>query len=144
VSDGGVLSDPITGEAYSNLLTGQVGGYGIFTMAIVKKTNIPASDLVIYNAISPNGDGINDTFNIKGIDQYPDNTIEIYNRWGVKVFEATSYNETDNLFRGYSDGRTTIKKDDKLPTGTYFYTLKYNNNTGQILKREGYLYVNNQ
>lgn len=143
INEGGVLSEPITGEPYSNLLTGQVSGYGLFTIAIVKKSITPTDDLVIYNAISPNGDGLNDAFKIKGIDKYPDNTVEIYNRWGVRVYDANAYNESNVMFRGYSDGRTTIKRENKLPTGTYFYILKYNNNNGEILKRSGYLYINN-
>lgn len=143
INEGGVLSEPITGEPYSNLLTGQVSGYGLFTIAIVKKSITPTDDLVIYNAISPNGDGLNDAFKIKGIEKYPDNTVEIYNRWGVRVYDANAYNESNVMFRGYSDGRTTIKRENKLPTGTYFYILKYNNNNGEILKRSGYLYINN-
>jgi gliding motility-associated-like protein len=144
VNEHGVLSDDISGEAYSNLLTGTVSGYGIFTMALVKKTdNREKDDLIVYNAVSPNDDGINDTFHIEGIDQYPDNTVEIYNRWGVKVFDAVSYNESDNMFKGYSDGRVTVKRGDKLPTGTYFYILKYNKK-GKGQQKAGYLYINNQ
>ncbi|SHM95020.1 gliding motility-associated C-terminal domain-containing protein [Flavobacterium chilense] len=142
VNDGGVLSDPVNGEAYQRLLTGQVGGYGLFTMAIVKKEE-EDDELIVYNAISPNGDGVNDTFHIKGIDKYPDNTVEIYNRWGVKVYEARSYNETDVMFGGYSDGRTTINRNEKLPTGTYFYILNYKNNKDKMVKKSGYLYINN-
>ena len=143
VNDGGVLSDPLTNEAYSHLLTNEVGGYGIFTMAVVKKSDLPTDDLTIYNAISPNGDGFNDKFHIKGIDKYPNNTVEIYNRWGIKVYQADSYNESENMFSGYSDGRSTFKKEDKLPSGTYFYTLKYNKNSTTI-KKGGYLYINNE
>lgn len=143
INEKGLLSDPISGEAYSNLLTGQVNDYGIFTMAIVKKGTPKTGEVTVYNAISPNGDGINDTFHIEGIDRFPDNKVEIYNRWGVKVYDATSYNESDNMFRGYSDGRTTLKRGDKLPTGTYFYILNYNNGT-QVIERSGYLYINNQ
>ena len=142
VNEGGVLSDPIAGEAYSNLLTTTVRGYGLFTMALVTADQKP-DDLIVYNAVSPNDDGINDTFHIKGINNYPDNTLEIYNRWGVKVYDANSYNESDNMFRGYSDGRVTIKRGDKLPTGTYFYILKYNKD-GKGQQKAGYLYINNQ
>lgn len=146
INEGGAISDRIDtaskGAGYTQLLTSQVSGYGIFTMAIVEKVAGP-TDVFVFNAVSPNGDGINDTFHIKGIDQYPDNTVEIYNRWGVKVYDATSYNETDNMFRGYSDGRTTIKRGDKLPTGTYFYLLKYVKD-GKGIDKSGYLYINNQ
>ena len=142
VNDKGVLSEPVTGEAYSRLLTGAVGGYGIFTTALVK-AEFEDHELIVYNAVSPNGDGINDTFHIKGINKYPDNSLEIYNRWGVKVYEAKSYNESDVMFAGYSDGRATINRGEKLPTGTYFYILKYNN-TQRVVEKSGYLYINNQ
>ncbi|MCV9928548.1 gliding motility-associated C-terminal domain-containing protein [Flavobacterium sp. LS1R49] len=131
------------GTGYTQLLTSQVSGYGIFTMALVKKDAPTPLDVIVYNAISPNGDGINDTFLIKGINQFPDNTVEIYNRWGVRVYEAKSYNESDVMFTGYSDGRVTVNKGEKLPTGTYFYILKYNNGEKGI-EKAGYLYINNQ
>jgi len=142
VNDGGVATDAISGSAYSKLVTSRVNGYGVFTIGRVKK-EIPDNELIIYNAISPNGDDFNDSFRIKGIDKYPDNTVEIYNRWGVKVYEAKSYNESTVMFSGYSDGRTTVSRDEKLPAGTYFYILNYNNGTGYV-KRIGYLYVDNQ
>lgn len=143
VNEGGVVSDPLAGKPYEKLLTSTVSGYGLFTMALVKITPEPPTDVIIYNALSPNDDGLNDSFVIEGIDNFPDNEVEIYNRWGVKVYDAKSYNESDNMFRGYSDGRATVKRGDKLPTGTYFYILKYN--TGKEVKeRKGYLYINNQ
>jgi gliding motility-associated-like protein len=112
-------------------------------MALIKKPVQDVEDVIIYNALSPNDDGLNDSFVIKGINKFPDNQVEIYNRWGVKVYDAKSYNESDVMFRGYSDGHATIKRGAKLPTGTYFYILKYN--IGQKVKeRTGYLYINNQ
>lgn len=138
----GEVSDPAQTTNYEKLLTAQVSGDGIFTMALIDKDVIDEK-LVVYNAVSPNGDGINDAFHILGIDKYPDNIVEIYNRWGVKVYDAKSYNESDNMFRGYSDGRATINRNEKLPTGTYFYILKYNN-TKKVVEQSGYLYINNQ
>ncbi|UPZ14379.1 gliding motility-associated C-terminal domain-containing protein [Flavobacterium humidisoli] len=142
VNEGGVTTNLLTGANYSKLVTTQVGGYGLFTIAIVKNTITPDSDLIIYNAVSPNGDGINDSFYIKGIDKYPDNRVEIYNRWGVKVYDATSYNENDVMFKGYSDGRSTVKRGEGLPAGTYFYVLKYNKDN-TIIEKTGYLYITN-
>ncbi|KQB40120.1 gliding motility-associated C-terminal domain-containing protein [Flavobacterium aquidurense] len=142
INEGG-KSEDATNKSYSGLVMGEVKGYGIFTIAIVNKKDDDRADVIVYNAISPNDDGINDSFHIKGIDNFPDNTVEIYNRWGVKVYDAKSYNETDVMFRGYSDGRSTVKRGEKLPTGTYFYILRYNNN-GNGVEKSGYLYINNQ
>ncbi|MNQ60452.1 hypothetical protein D3C85_747330 [compost metagenome] len=109
---------------------------------------LPCGNIVIHNAFSPNGDGINDFFTIDSIDEincYPENTVEIYNRWGVLVFETTNYNNTTNAFDGTSRGRTTVKKSDGLPTGTYFYIINYKsldgNNVMQNNKKDGYLYL---
>jgi gliding motility-associated-like protein len=144
MNDGGTAEGvSSTAKAYSNFIMGEVNGYGIFTIAIVDDIIIDNPDIIVFNAISPNGDGINDTFHLQGIDNYPDNTVEIYNRWGVKVFETKSYNESDNVFSGYSDGRSTVKRGEKLPTGTYFYILKYNKD-GKGMDKSGYLYINNQ
>ncbi|WP_409416208.1 gliding motility-associated C-terminal domain-containing protein [Flavobacterium sp. PS2] len=145
VKEKGAVSDPFpsTSKAgYSKLLTAEVSGYGIFTMALVNR-EIDDEEVVVYNAVSPNGDGVNDTFLIEGIKDFPDNSVEIYNRWGVKVYDAKSYNESDVMFRGYSDGRVTVNRGEKLPTGTYFYILRYNNGV-QGKEKSGYLYINNQ
>ncbi|KAF2341059.1 gliding motility-associated C-terminal domain-containing protein [Flavobacterium tistrianum] len=97
----------------------------------------------VYNAISANGDGLNDSFFIKGIDCYPDNKVKIYNRYGVIVYEKNGYDNVTNPFQGFSDGRATVARGNKLPTGTYFYTLEYDSN-GRKVEKAGYLYVNSQ
>ncbi|MBF4465214.1 gliding motility-associated C-terminal domain-containing protein [Flavobacterium sp. LC2016-12] len=141
INEKGVTTDLLTGATYSKLITTQVSGYGLFTIAMVKKANPePPGDLIIHNAISPNGDGVNDSFLIKGISKYPDNRVEIYNRWGIKVFDATSYNESDIMFRGFSDGRSTVNRDAGLPAGTYFYILRYKKGD-ETISKSGYLYI---
>ncbi|WP_396635003.1 gliding motility-associated C-terminal domain-containing protein [Maribacter sp. R86514] len=87
------------------------------------------------------GDGVNDSFLIQNIESYPNNTVEVYNRWGVSVYKMSGYDNVSNLFKGLSDGRATIDKDSKLPVGVYFYVIKYNNN-GDNLNKSGYLYIN--
>ncbi|KRD09180.1 hypothetical protein ASE21_15170 [Flavobacterium sp. Root901] len=141
---GTVEEDSLQGGNYSKLITASVAGYGIFTTGFVKKApSIIDEDLIIYNALSPNGDGINDSFHIKGINKYPDNNVQIYNRWGVKVFEADKYNENDIMFRGYSDGHDTFKRSQGLPAGTYFYILKYSKGTA-VVEKSGYLYISSK
>lgn len=105
----------------------------------------PAGNLVIYNGITPNGDGLNDYFLIDGIRNYPNNKVSIYNRWGVKVFETTSYDSDGNVFNGYSHGRTTVSPDEMLPTGTYYYVLTYemtNAGSSRNIEKAGFLYIN--
>lgn len=95
----------------------------------------------IFNAMSPNGDSKNERFYIQGLECYPDNTVEIYNRWGVLVFERENYNNEERAFRGLSEGRTTVKQSDGLPVGTYFYVLKYKDNQSNVHQEAGYLYL---
>ena len=127
------------------------------TVRVVMKVNtgcggivLACGTILVHNAISPNGDGINEKFIIDSIDDtvcYPDNTVEIYNRWGVLVFETKGYNNTSNFFDGTSQGRTTISQPTGLPTGTYFYILNYTSvaSDGKIMmnKKDGYLYIVN-
>ena len=107
-----------------------------------------ACDVEVFNAVSPDGDGLNDTFIIEGLECYPNNTVEIYNRWGVKVYETSSYDNFANAFKGFSDGRTTLSRSEKLPTGTYWYILKYEYDLYGLEKENkqkiGYLYIQNE
>jgi uncharacterized repeat protein (TIGR01451 family)/gliding motility-associated-like protein len=98
-------------------------------------------DIEIYNSISPNGDGVNDELIIRNIDFYPNNTLEIYNRWGVLVYQADGYGQRDIFFKGLSDGRTTMNRNEELPEGAYFYTLMYINSKGIQRQKAGYLYI---
>ncbi|WP_367753226.1 gliding motility-associated C-terminal domain-containing protein [Flavobacterium sp. WC2430] len=102
----------------------------------------------VHNAFSPNGDGINEQFIIDNIEDticYPENTVEIYNRWGILVYETQGYNNTSKVFTGISQGRTTISQSSGLPSGTYFYILNYTSVDGngniQTNKKNGYLYL---
>ena len=100
--------------------------------------------LNVYNAVTPNGDDKNEVFFIENInitECYPENTVEIYNRWGVKVYDAENYNNTSVVFTGVSEGRTTVKQSAELPTGTYFYILKYKTLEGNYVTKNGYLYL---
>tara|TARA_R110000868_G_scaffold822_2_gene6104 strand:- start:5660 stop:15532 length:9873 start_codon:yes stop_codon:yes gene_type:complete len=103
---------------------------------------IEGCTLTVHNALSPNNDGMNDFLNIKGIECYPDNLIQIYNRWGALVFEMKGYNNSSNVFQGYSDGRSTINRNEALPAGTYFYVLHINKTDGTTTNKKGYLNIN--
>ncbi|MBC5839496.1 T9SS type B sorting domain-containing protein, partial [Flavobacterium muglaense] len=98
--------------------------------------------LEIFNAVSPNDDGRNDFFRIEGIDAYPDNTVEIYNRWGVLVYERSGYDNDSKAFRGISEGRATVNQSAPLPTGTYYYIVKYVDSKSVGRSKAGYLYLN--
>lgn len=69
--------------------------------------------VVVVNTFSPNGDGINDTWAIKYIEFYPKCTVDVFNRWGAKLFSSAGYGEQWN---GQS-GNTPV------PAGTYYYVI---------------------
>ena len=98
--------------------------------------------VIVHNAVSPNDDGKNDFLRIEGIELYPDNTVEIYNRWGVLVYERKGYNNVDRTFKGMSEGRVTVNQSEQLPVGTYYYVLKYIDDKGVGHEKAGYLYIN--
>ncbi|MFK7750617.1 MAG: gliding motility-associated C-terminal domain-containing protein, partial [Kordia sp.] len=102
----------------------------------------PSEALEIFDILTPNGDGLNDVFTIRGIQNFPDNNLKIYNRWGVKVCDVDGYGQGNKFFRGYSEGRVTIAKDDRLPVGTYYYVLSYVDENGNRQEKAGPLYIN--
>ncbi len=98
-------------------------------------------NIKIYNSFSPNNDGINDVFTIKGVHTI-DNTLQVYNRWGTLVYQTNNYGRENNFFSGISNGRLTVNQDDQLPVGTYFYIFEYEPEPGKELRQTGYIYLN--
>ena len=99
------------------------------------------SELIIYNGVSIGGSDKNNHFHIEGIENYPNNTVRIYNRWGVKVFEMSGYNNTTKAFRGVSDARATLEASDNLPQGTYYYIVEYVDEHNKTQTETGWLYL---
>ena len=101
----------------------------------VGDATIDPSCLKIYNEFSPNGNGKNEYFYIDCINNYPNNTLEIYNRWGNLVYSKEGY---DNTFNGVSNGRSVFNKNEKLPVGTYYYILDLGDGSE---RKAGWLYL---
>ena len=99
------------------------------------------NNLIVYNGVSIDGNDRNRHFHIAGIENYPKNVVRIFNRWGVQVFEVEGYDNVRNVFTGRSDGRVTIEAGDKLPQGTYYYTIEYVDENNQKQKQAGWLYL---
>jgi CHU_C Type IX secretion signal domain/Ig-like domain CHU_C associated/Laminin B (Domain IV) len=79
-----------------------------------------AGDIVVYNALSPNG--ANPKFTIEFIDLIPEaksNIVTIFDRWQNEVWRGENYDNTSVVFRGIGDGGND------LPTGTYFYKIEF-------------------
>ncbi|MGA8854178.1 MAG: gliding motility-associated C-terminal domain-containing protein, partial [Christiangramia sp.] len=91
--------------------------------------------LTIPEGFSPNGDGLNDTFDIRNIrDKYPNYTIEIRNRFGDVVYKGNT-NTPD--WDGYSTEGSFGS--DILPVGAYFYYLDYNDGSTEPVRGTVYL-----
>ncbi|MEL7006970.1 MAG: gliding motility-associated C-terminal domain-containing protein, partial [Bacteroidota bacterium] len=86
---------------------------------------------------SPDGDGINDFWQIAGIEKYPDNFVTIYNRWGDIVFEISGYNNRSQVFRGTAN-RYVSAGAKELPEGTYFFHIRING-AHDLERVKGYL-----
>lgn len=79
-------------------------------------TQVTEIQFFVPKAFTPNGDGKNDVFEIGGLDPYPDNFIEIYNRWGNMVYKTSGYGKNGSNWWDESG----------LYDGTYFYFLHIN------------------
>ncbi len=101
----------------SDILSGCVGEDSI---TIVVK-NESDELLTFFNAFTPNGDGVNDNWQIEGIENFPENEVLIFNRWGDTVKELQDYDNTSVVWDG------TNKQDKRLPDGTYYYIVKIKN-----------------
>ena len=113
---------------------------GVCKTAKVRVEVIKDKPLTIYNGVSADADGHNDYFKIDGIEYYPKNNLKIFNRWGVLVYEKDGYSN-EAPFDGHSNGRATISADSKLPQGTYYYILEYEDSDDQPHTEKGWLYL---
>ncbi|MCB0634860.1 MAG: gliding motility-associated C-terminal domain-containing protein, partial [Lewinella sp.] len=74
----------------------------------------------------------NDEFIIFCVGDYPDNHLEVYNRWGQLVFEADNY---DNTWEG------TTQDGQALPEGPYYYILEYKDPEDNLVQQKGSLTI---
>ena len=91
--------------------------------------------LTVYNEFSPNDDGFNDRFTITCIENYPNNELQVFNRYGSLVFQQQGY---QNQWDGTSNVAGANASSDGLPAGTYYYILKLDNTTEA---QTGWLYL---
>ncbi len=80
---------------------------------------IPQTDFFIPEVFTPNDDGKNDFFVIKGGKKLK---LTVFNRWGNKVYEKSEY---DNTWNGYPNASGLILGNSKLPQGTYYYIIEF-------------------
>ncbi len=85
--------------------------------------------------ISPDGDGLNDTFVLFCSGDLIDNHLEVYNRWGQLVYEIDNYDCSDLGGMNCWEGETNDGQD--LPEGPYYYILEYTDLEGQLVQQKG-------
>ena len=145
--------DPVTGElTFSNRLPFRTrsGTYEVYyttagpcpeteTIVITMSEYGEGCQIEIPQLITPNGDGKNDRFIIPGIEEFPNNVLKIYNRWGNLVYEANRYT---NDWEGKTNVNTGVNRtlgSGMLPVGTYFYIFEPNDD--RYLPFSGYVYI---
>jgi gliding motility-associated-like protein len=110
-----------------------IGGQSV-VIEPAKQLTEPSTGVILHQALSPNGDGLNDVLVIKGLNNYPDNRLSIINTAGALIYETTGYGAKGNVFDGH-DKNGTLQK-----PGTYYYILQYAD--GNATKRQtGFIIV---
>ncbi|NTD97538.1 tandem-95 repeat protein [Agrobacterium tumefaciens] len=126
-ADGTVTFTPNTGFTGSDTFTYRVkDASGYYTNIASVMITVNFTEIKIPNLFTPNGDGINDAFEIIGLNQYQSNELQIVNRWGNEVFHT----------KGYQNNWTG----EGLNEGTYYYLLrvkKPGSNEAEVFK--GYI-----
>lgn len=98
-----------------------IDGEGCEESETMSVTANQSTCLEVYSAFSPNGDENNDYWHIGNIELYPDALVEVFNRWGDRVFAGKNYtNSWSSAWNGNYEGKP-------LPSATYYYVITLNN-----------------
>lgn len=124
----------ITGSWFPAVIDNNTGGTYTFTpdagqcattFTLPVTVNLSNNTLLtVPNIFTPNADNINDVFGITGINNFPNSTLVVYNRWGYKVYESNNYDcnqDADGTISG-----NNCWNGSKLSDGVYFYVLTVN------------------
>ncbi len=131
-------------DQYLFQLVASTPGYICGIEEISEPSALQLENILVPQGFSPNDDGTNDTWHISGIENYPINHIEVYNRWEIKVFETDNYgvnnewNGIPNILNGLVFGKSNV------PEGTYFYIITFGGEFEGKKPLKGYVYLRNK
>lgn len=103
---------------------------------LLEEQSVEGECLIIFNEFSPNNDGLNDVFFIECIEDYPYNFLQVFNRWGNKVFQKKGYK---NDWTGTVSESSYYGSDMNLPVGTYYFLLDFGDGITPV--KSGWLYI---
>jgi len=130
IEDGLLIYVPNTDESYTTSFTYTIQDPEGLTSTATVSIEFERIPLEISEGFSPNNDGNNDNWYIAGIDYYADNSVKIYNRWGILVYEEENYNNESNVWDGRANAGMESGK--TLDQGTYYYVLNLRDNSNSI------------
>ena len=113
------------------------------TTRIPLEITIIDSNLSFFNLITIDDNDLNKELIIQGLEQFPNNSIEIYNRYGNLVWTGVNYNNVTNTFKGMASVSGVVSQGSYLPTGTYFFILSYPNDCEKS-ELKGFIQIDNK
>jgi hypothetical protein len=113
------------------------------TTRIPLEVTVLNSSLSFYNLITIDENELNKELTITGLEQFPNNSIEIFNRYGDIVWSGINYDNSVNTFKGMANVSGVVSIGSYLPTGTYFFILSYPNECEKS-ELKGFIHIDNK
>ena len=121
-------------ETITITVQSDIDGDGIPDIIDAEEDNVP-------EGFSPNNDGVNDLFVIPFLRNHSNFTMEIYNRYGRKIYRYSNEGKKrPNWWNGYSSTSLVFYNSEPVPVGTYYYVINLNDSENKQLT--GWVYVN--
>lgn len=125
--DNDELSEGLSAGEYAVLVT-DANGCTATAFGFVSNSDIDC--LEFRNVITPDGDGLNEYFQINCLNLYQENALQIFNRWGQLVFEAENY---------ANDWTGVNRLGEDLPDGAYYFVFRYTDEQGRMQQLKGHI-----
>lgn len=120
---GNIAISHTAGEA---VVTTETGATITLTQGFQQGPTVVDYDVEVFNAFSPDGDGVNEEWFIPAVESNPENTVTIFNRWGDRLIQFQNYNNADVVWTG------TSEDGDELASGTYFYAIEFTDGSAPV------------